>query len=293
MSGPSDWPLPADGVRFVVPRFMLERMAADTLTRGLYLRAVGYYPNASGHRVDRRQHTDHLLLYSVAGTGTLLVGGQEHVVNKGDLMLLPRDLRHAYRSSEHAPWTLYWVHFDGVDVDAFWEHIGFQRERPVQHVGAAAKLVADFETLMEVRNTGFQETAFIHAANQLRQMLALIGLLSSRQEHWPESAFSIEATHALMQEKLHGQLDLATLAEAAGMSRHAFCRRYKTATGSSPYQHYLHLKMERACHLLDVTDQSIATIAESLGYEDPYYFSRVFRKIMGMSPARYRAMRYG
>lgn len=292
MSGPSDWPLPSEGVRFVVPRFLQKRMAATPLTRGLYLRAVGYYPSAKGHWVDRREHSDHLLLYSVGGEGTLRVQGQQQPVSKGDLMMLPRGLRHAYRSSNRDPWTLYWVHFDGTDADAFWEHLNFQSNQPVRQVGSAAKLVADFETLMEVRNTGFLDNSFIHAANQLRQMLALLGLLLARQQQ-PEGGFNIEVIHALMQEKLHGQLDLATLAETAGMSRHGFCRRYKAATGNSPYQHYLYLKMERACHLLDITDNSISDVAESLGYDDPYYFSRIFRKIMGISPAHYRSMRYG
>ena len=51
--------------------------------------------------------------------------------------------------------------------------------------------------------------------------------------------------------------------------------------------------MERACYLLDTYDQPVAEIARGLGYEDPYYFSRLFRKVMGMSPTRYRAARYG
>lgn len=292
MSGPSDWPLPAAGVRFVVPRFMQERMAAAALTRGLYLRAVGYYPSAKGHRVKRSKHSDHLLLYAVGGSGELHVNGQRHAVQRGDAMMLPQGLAHAYHAASHDPWTLYWVHFAGDDAAAFWQHLDFKPEQPVRQLGAAAKLVADFETLMELRNTGFVDTSFIHAANQLRQMLALAGLLITRQQQ-PEGSFDLEAIHALMQEKLHGQLDLATLAEAAGMSRHGFCRRYKAATGNSPYQHYLYLKMERACHLLDISDNSIGDIAESLGYDDPYYFSRVFRKIMGMSPAHYRSSRYG
>lgn len=292
MSGPSDWPLPNAGVRFVVPCFMQERMATAPLTRGLYLRAVGYYPCARGHKVQRTEHSDHLLLYSVGGSGTLEINGLQYPVNRGDAMMLPQGLQHAYRSSKRDPWTLYWVHFSGDDANTFWDYLDFNPEQPVRQLGSAARLVADFETLTELRNTSFIDTSFTHAANQLRQMLALVGLLIARQQQ-PDEGFDIEAIHALMQEKLHGQLDLATLAETAGMSRHGFCRRYKAVTGNSPYQHYLYLKMERACHLLDVSDNSIGDIAEALGYDDPYYFSRVFRKIMGMPPAHYRAMRYG
>jgi AraC family transcriptional regulator, arabinose operon regulatory protein len=293
VSGPSDWPLPANGVRYVVPVFLQERLAQGPLTRGLYPHAMGYYPRAKGHRVHRHEHDDHLLLFCAGGQGQLSVAGYQHPVGKGDLMMLPRGVQHGYFASARDPWTLYWVHFAGTDVDAFWRHLDFQAERPVRHVGAAVKLVADFETLLEVRSTGFREGPFILAANQLREMLALLGLLVARQNHRPERGFNIEAIHALMEENLHGQLDLATLAQAAEMSRHGFCRRYKAITGDSPYQHFLHLKMERACYLLDITEQTVGAIAESLGYDDAYYFSRAFRKIMGMSPSHYRATRHG
>jgi AraC-like DNA-binding protein len=53
------------------------------------------------------------------------------------------------------------------------------------------------------------------------------------------------------------------------------------------------MKMERACYLLDITQQSVQEIAWSLGYEDAYYFSRLFRKVIGVAPTQYRAMRHG
>lgn len=294
MTGPSDWPLPREGVRFMVPHFMLERLQRHPLTRGLYPRAMGYYPEARGHRVERRHHADHLLLYCAGGRGMLRVNHRQYPVGRGDLMMLPRDVLHAYASSGREPWTLYWVHFDGTEVDAFWEHMNFLPDRAVRHIGAAPKIIDDFQTLLEVRNTGFREGFFIHAANHLRQMLGMFGLMiSTHLRPAGGDGFDLESIHALMHEKLHGHLDLATLAEAAGMSRHGFCRRYKAETGNSPYQHFLHLKMERACYLLDISRQTVADIAESLGYDDAYYFSRLFRKVMGVSPSGYRASRHG
>jgi len=294
MTGPSDWPLPPDGVRFMVPYFLLQRLATHMLTSGLYPRAMGYYPQALGHRVERHSHADHLLLYCAGGRGMLRVNRRQYPVGWGDLMMLPRELLHAYASSGRDPWTLYWVHFDGANADAFWEHMNFLPDRPVRHIGCAPKVIQDFETLLEARSTGFRESFFIHASNHLRQMLGMFGLMiSTHLRRNPGNGFDLEAIHAVMQEKLHGQLDLATLAAVGGMSKHGFCRRYKAQTGESPYQHFLHLKMERACYLLDITDQTVGDIAEGLGYDDAYYFSRLFRKVIGMPPSRYRASRHG
>ncbi len=48
------------------------------------------------------------------------------------------------------------------------------------------------------------------------------------------------------------------------------------------------MKIERACYLLDTGELSISAVAEQLGYEDSYYFSRLFKKVMGVSPSSYR-----
>ncbi|RME70993.1 MAG: AraC family transcriptional regulator, partial [Verrucomicrobia bacterium] len=55
-----------------------------------------------------------------------------------------------------------------------------------------------------------------------------------------------------------------------------------------PLDYFNRLKVQRACELLATTTLSIAEIAEQLGFDDPYYFSRLFRKIMGMAPRVYR-----
>ncbi|NYT66830.1 helix-turn-helix domain-containing protein [Alcaligenaceae bacterium] len=292
MSGPSDWPLPKAGVRFIVPQYLLDKMQKNTLTRGLYIRAAGYYPNAAGHHVSRSAHADDLLLYCMGGEGCVQVNGVVHPVTKGSLIMLPKGVAHSYGASLQQPWTMYWIHFSGLDVAAFWQHLGFCEERPVSSIGLAPRFTSDFQILMQIGTTDFLENSLVYGANLLRQMLSLVRVMQ-HQNIESRSRFSLDAIHELMYESLHMDLDLDMLAQAANMSRAAFCRRYKTVTGTSPYKHYLYLKMERACQLLGTTDQSVARVAELMGYSDTYYFSRIFRNMMGMPPSQYRAKRYG
>jgi len=51
--------------------------------------------------------------------------------------------------------------------------------------------------------------------------------------------------------------------------------------------------MALACRLLDRGDAEVRQVAEQLGYDDPYYFSRLFRKVVGMAPSHYRALHQG
>ena len=293
MSAPSNWPLPQTGVRFLVPEFLRRQLRRNPLTRDLYPHALGYYPHAAGHHMRRDEHDDHLLLYCVSGRAWADVDGRRHQVGAGDLLLLPRNVAHTYAADDSDPWTIYWVHFDGAQSDRFMDELGFALHQPIKAIGTSPKLISDFETLLEVRQSGYRLPVFVHGANQLRQMLCYLALLSPRGDARGPSRFDLDQVHGLMQERLHDQLDLDTLAARMNLSKHAFCRKYKRATGHSAIQHFIHLKMEHACYLLDITARTVQQIAFDLGYQDAYYFSRLFRKVVGVSPTDYRRLKHG
>jgi YesN/AraC family two-component response regulator len=62
----------------------------------------------------------------------------------------------------------------------------------------------------------------------------------------------------------------------------------KMRPGYSPKDYFIHLKVQRACGLLSRSDKTIHEIAYEMRYSDPYYFSRLFKKVIGISPRRYR-----
>ena len=64
-------------------------------------------------------------------------------------------------------------------------------------------------------------------------------------------------------------------------------------TGQSPLSYFNLLKVQKACFMLDETDMKINQISSKLGLSDPYYFSRMFTKVMGLSPKEYRNQKKG
>ena len=288
MSSPSQWPLPDQGVRFLTPAFMVRALASHPLTRDCYPTALGYYPRALGHRMERPRHDDNLMLYCVDGGGELEAAGHRWRVGPGELMLLPQGLAHRYLAHADEPWTLYWVHFQGVSTRVFVDYLGYREGQPVVRVGLAPTLLSGFNSLLSVRRTGYSTPAFINAANQLRHLFTQFALESGRQLAEHHDSLDLDALRTYMQDNIHQQLDLDTLAAVAHLSKYHFSNRYKALTGYSPIKHFLHMKIEYACQLLDSTELSVKAIAAELGYTDPLYFSRLFTRTLGISPRAYR-----
>lgn len=288
MSQTSDWPLPQGSLRYMIPQRLLKLLEKHPLTRELYPISFGHYHRARGHSMDRRLHDDELLIYCTEGEAEVFTGQQRLHIEAGDLLYLPSGEAHRYSTPDHNPWTIHWVHYTGPLSSYFRQYLGFSGNNRLINLGRQPRLLVDFNGLLSVQDSGFQEQPLIHASNRLRQLLTALPLSHKRPQIKHQTELNLDLLHQQMRNHLHSRLDLDSLAATAGLSRYHFIARYRQLTGETPIQHYLHMKIERACYLLDTGESSISSIAEQLGYEDSYYFSRLFKKVMGVSPGNYR-----
>lgn len=268
---------------------MLKILSEHPLTRDCYPTAMGYYPRASGHRMQRQQHDDNLIIYCVDGAGEVTAGDACVNVGAGDLILLPQNVSHDYTASPGQPWSVYWVHFQGTSTRLFLDYLGYHELRPLVRPGVAPALLAAFNSLLSVRKTGYSTRAFINAANQLRHLMTQFASETRRHQGGQQGGLDLDSLRTYMQDNIHEQLNLDALAAVAHLSKYHFATRYKALTGYSPIRHFLHMKIEYACQLLDNTEMSVKAIAAELGYADPLYFSRLFSKTLGISPRAYRS----
>jgi transcriptional regulator GlxA family with amidase domain len=128
----------------------------------------------------------------------------------------------------------------------------------------------------------------------------LAHLLAAMIRHYREGYHEQPGTHqkvaqniAHMKQHLNQTLKLDALSAVANLARSQYTALFKQQTGYAPIDYFIRLKMHRACQLLDTTQSSVKVIAASLGYEDPLYFSRVFRAVNETSPQAYRQKRKG
>jgi AraC-like DNA-binding protein len=285
----SGWPLPVNGVRILIPQFLTKLLSEHPLSRDLHPLAAGLYPNAAGHHMRRRRHTNNLIVYCTAGRGSLRTDGGLWPVTAGDLMLLPAGTAHAYSADRDQPWTVYWVHYEGELGDAYTRFLG--SAQPLVHIGVQPRLIADFEALFALRGAGYAERVFVHAACQLKAMLTRVANLIAARGTPRGTHIDLDQIRQLMYLRLDGELSLDDLAQAANLSKFHFARKFRQLTGHAPIQHFIHLKMQHACQLLDTTHEPVKRVANRVGYDDPQYFSRLFKRVIGVSPQQYRLHR--
>lgn len=284
----SGWPLPGDGIRILVPPALTKLLSEHALSQDLYPLAAGFYPHAAGHRMRRRRHTTNLLAYCADGAGRLGTDAGEWPVRAGDLLVLPAGTAHWYAAAPDRPWSLYWVHYEGRLSAEYTRFI--DAPQPLVTLGPQPRLLADFETLCALRGAGFAEREYIHAACQLKAMLTQVGrLIAGRGGRG--TRIDLDQIQQLMHLRIDRELDLDDLARVAKLSKFHFIRKFKQLTGHAPIQHFIHLKMQHACQLLDTSQEPVKRIANRVGYEDPHYFSRLFKRVIGVSPQQYRLHR--
>ena len=108
-----------------------------------------------------------------------------------------------------------------------------------------------------------------------------------------EAVRKIGQSISFMLRHLDEPLQVATLAARVNISPSHFFALFKRQIGCAPIDYFIRLRMQHACRLLDETVMSVKEVAAALGYDDPFYFSRIFKSVNQVAPSEYRLLKNG
>jgi len=122
------------------------------------------------------------------------------------------------------------------------------------------------------------------------QLSGHVGLFGGLPADRGETSCKVDRSIAYMADHINQPLQVATLAAMANVSPSHFFALFKKRTGCPPMDYFTRLRMRHAGHLLGSTSASVKEVAAALGYDDPFYFSRVFKSVHHVPPSRYRSV---
>jgi AraC family transcriptional regulator of arabinose operon len=279
--------------RIEIPRTVLKSgIHGNSLLRSLHIRSIGYYPKAKDHYTYRKKGLpENFLFYCVDGHGTYRLGNQDYEVGPNEFFILPQNVEHAYGSDSEHPWSIYWIHFGGEALKELNATLAFQKHFKPFYIKNNSDIISTFTKIYKTLELGYSIDNLLFANMCLSHFLTLF-VYNSR--HYAaasnEKIDCVDSAILFMQEHISENISLNDLSSQYNYSVSRFSNLFKQKTGYAPIDYFVQMKMQKACQQLDFTDRSIKEIAFSMGFDDPYYFSKRFRTIIGMSPKKYRGL---
>lgn len=259
----------------------------NPLSAQLYITAIGYYPLASHHDRERTAGSqEYILIYCIDGKGWIEVDGTQHEVLPNSFYIIPQEVPHHYASSVKEPWSIYWLHFNGSQAQLLFNSYVQITNTNGHYIAYDENRVARFNYLIEVLendlNAVMTEAVYI-------KVLSLLGsFIYVESKNTSDNPDSIAESIMLMKQNLKASFQIREFAAKANYSVSRYSELFRKRTGYAPIQYFIQLKIHKACQYLCFTKMNIKQICNELGFDDPYYFSRIFKKHIGHSPLSYR-----
>ena len=236
-----------------------------------------------------RGRVDWQIIYIAAGKGHFILDGKEVIVPAGSMVLFqPKQVQDYFYLGKDKT-QVWFVHFTGREVRNILRHYEIPTDGYILHTGISREYEDLFRRMRDelVRCSWGYEEMLTYLFREL-----LMTMHRRMTENAPRvSGFiqdEIDRARAFFDEHYNEEISIEQYAVSRNMSTSWFNRSFRSAVGTSPMQYILDVRIRNAQTLLETTDYSVTSIAALVGYENPMYFSRLFRKAKGLSPSKYR-----
>lgn len=279
---------------FVLPSTILNNFNFSEVIKLLYITDLGFYPKARYHFAHRNHGAkEWILIFCTHGKGTVKSATEEWQIENGSIVLLPPNEEHTYYANDDDPWDIFWVHFTGNSIDEYIPQEALQKNGFLIIDKTSTEdmqmLMSQFWQMIQALSAGFSYQSVFYSSQVLGATLAYVSL----QSFLPHDAYTmgneyITKAVKYIYDHFEEKVSLSTLTEVLDVSKSYLSRIFRRTVGTSVNRFILDIKMKQACYYLKDTNLAVHQIATRLGYDDPYYFSRIFKKVMGSSPRIFR-----
>ncbi|TBN06871.1 AraC family transcriptional regulator [Hyunsoonleella flava] len=272
------------------PEAIIDIVKSNPITEKFYISDLGYYPEAHNHyRFRENGANEFVFIYCIKGKGDITINNSTTEIAPNQLFIIPKNVKHEYRADKIDPWSIYWFHFNGTMAPELYKR--YQATNYINYIDLpfSTDKIDLFNKIFDLFERNYLEN-HIEYANLLS-----LGFISSFVYHDSDSRTETDQKDTLVDQiknfllsNLGDNFTLVNIADKFNYSKSYLHTKFKRETGYSIMVFFNLKKIQKACEYLNYTDMSIKEISYKVGFDDPLYFSRIFKNFMGKSPRHYK-----
>ncbi len=235
----------------------------------------------------------HEMIFICEGNGHIVIGENRYPLKKGMLFYIPPGIQQIIERRDQKPEHYMTVHFSGsrmvLTSDGKWSD---QMNIQTLKLPSASKITDYipikelFEKLLDTWEEKGPNYEFM-TGTLLRQLFICISQNNKMQSKNYAISLKIDSVIEYMRQNIDRKVTLEELSQSVGLSRFYLSKTFKDATGYPIIMYFNKMKIDRAKELLIEGNKKIKEVADELGYTNEFYFSRIFKKIEGLSPSEF------
>lgn len=258
----------------------------ESYNLGLAVYSCGLQRCRSGHSWGPAVRDHYLIHYIVRGKGCFSTAGQQWELKAGDAFLIQPNRIVSYQADRNFPWEYDWVGFNGSDAKHLLRQTGLLDMEPAFHCPSDNRfhlLLADI-----IAVSGSSRSAEARMESGLLRFLAeLMDTFGTHMASSDSSYGYVQKAIRFIDRNYAGSIDIEKIAQSAGVSRSHLYRLFMTYISMPPNEYLTRYRINKAAAFLKEGGLTVGEAAYSAGFADQLYFSRVFKKYMGMPPSKF------
>ena len=255
-------------------------------TPSLFFNAVGEEHCTPGHFCGPKIRQHYLFHFIVSGEGIFRIRDKTYKVTANQGFLIPDSSVIYYQADMNNPWHYFWLNLQGNGAKDFFESLNLSLEQPIYTAKENNDIYSKFQQILHSTKNPQNNSYSVTAA-----LFSCLFSLQKYSETFTKNKVSVQETYVCEAKNLiasyyhHNDLSIDKISRLIGINRSYLSRLFYQYEHVSIQQYLINFRLNIARELLKSTNETISTIAVSVGYNDIYNFSKMYKKTFACSPA--------
>jgi len=253
-----------------------------------YIIECGHFIANKSYYTEREGYEGYLLIYTLSGSGFLKYDDEDYILEPNHAILINCSEYHIYKTKLE-PWNFKWVYFNGTSAGNFFS-ILFGDSISSIKITQALEFENNLDSLSTFSHL-YDLPSIFNASSIISNIFSTLienKISIANNKEYLKHRYEIEKVINFIHLNYQNQLTLDDLTKVAHLSKFYFLRIFKDNIGISPYEYLITYRINKAKELLLSTDSTVSDICKTVGFNDYVNFIRTFKKIVDLTPLKYR-----